>query len=110
MDIKKSILQVPESIDIQGTAEDREVYVNGQFLDPRPSWKIHNHSPDGFNWGYGGSGPAQLSLAILMKFMPANVAQRLYQSFKFKVVAGWEIGKDFDVKINLRAELLTLVS
>jgi Family of unknown function (DUF6166) len=27
--------------------------------------EIANHSPDGFEWGYGGSGPAQLALAIL---------------------------------------------
>lgn len=26
---------------------------------------IHNHSPDGFEWGYGGSGPAQLALALV---------------------------------------------
>lgn len=26
---------------------------------------LWNHSPDGFNWGYGGSGPAQTALAIL---------------------------------------------
>lgn len=26
---------------------------------------LRNHSPEGFEWGYGGSGPAQLALAIL---------------------------------------------
>jgi hypothetical protein len=26
---------------------------------------LRNHSPTGFAWGYGGSGPSQLSLAIL---------------------------------------------
>ena len=26
--------------------------------------ELWNHSPDGFNWGYGGSGPAQLALAL----------------------------------------------
>ena len=30
---------------------------------------IRNHSPSGFNWGYGGSGPAQLALAILADFL-----------------------------------------
>jgi hypothetical protein len=34
---------------------------------------IRNHSPDGFNWGYGGSGPSQLALAILADhFGPAK--------------------------------------
>lgn len=32
-------------------------------LDPK--LKLVNHSPTGFSWGYGGSGPAQLALAIL---------------------------------------------
>ncbi len=26
---------------------------------------LHNHSPDGFDWGYQGSGPAQLTLALV---------------------------------------------
>ena len=29
----------------------------GLPLDASPSQKLWNHSPDGFNWGYGGSGP-----------------------------------------------------
>lgn len=27
-----------------------------------------NHSPTGFNWGYGGSGPAETALSILVDF------------------------------------------
>jgi hypothetical protein len=27
-----------------------------------------NHSPTGFEWGYGGSGPSQLAFAILADF------------------------------------------
>jgi hypothetical protein len=27
------------------------------------------HSPDGFEWGYGGSGPADLALAILVDYL-----------------------------------------
>jgi hypothetical protein len=34
---------------------------------------IVNHSPDGFNWGYKGSGPAQLSLALLADAIPNDV-------------------------------------
>jgi hypothetical protein len=47
--------------------EGCEVYViqNGKRY-PLPRFEeIANHSPDGFEWGYGGSGPAQLALAIL---------------------------------------------
>lgn len=39
------------------------VTVNGQPLNPRLD--LWNHSPTGFEWGYCGSGPAQLALAIL---------------------------------------------
>jgi hypothetical protein len=36
---------------------------SGWALPPRND--LFNHSPDGFEWGYSGSGPAQLALAIL---------------------------------------------
>ena len=45
------------------TNESAEVTVNGVPLDPRPD--LRNHSPTGFEWGYGGSGPAELALALL---------------------------------------------
>jgi hypothetical protein len=42
-----------------------------------------NHSPDGFEWGYGGSGPAQLALALLVDATGnAERAMRLHQDFK----------------------------
>ena len=34
--------------------------------------EIINHSPDGFNWGYQGSGPAQLALALLYESLLAE--------------------------------------
>lgn len=37
---------------------NRQVWLDGELLDPKPSQKVYNHSPDGFNWGYGGSGPS----------------------------------------------------
>lgn len=63
-----------------------EVYVDGRRLDPAPSLAVANHSPTGFSWGYMGSGPAQLALAILLLFLPQSEAERLYQQFKFEVV------------------------
>lgn len=52
------------------------------------SLKIWNHSPDGFEWGYGGSGPAQLALAILLDYTgDAELASRLHQDFKRDVIA-----------------------
>ena len=32
-----------------------------RLLDPRPSQQLHQHSSSGFEWGYNGSGPAQLA-------------------------------------------------
>lgn len=45
------------------------------------------HSPDGFEWGYGGSGPADLALNILRMFVPPPEAWRLHHEFKFGVIA-----------------------
>jgi len=59
---------------------------NEEPLDPRAD--LRNHSPDGFNWGYGGSGPAQLALALLADALGDDAkAQAFYQDFKFKVIA-----------------------
>lgn len=63
------------------------VFIDGKPLDPGPSQKIYNHSPDGFTWGYNGSGPAQLALAILLHFADERFARRYYQDFKSDVIA-----------------------
>jgi hypothetical protein len=34
--------------------------------------RVVHHSPDGFEWGYGGSGPADFALNILDLFVPAT--------------------------------------
>ncbi len=61
-----------------------------KVLELAPSLKLRNHSPTGFEWGYCGSGPAQLALAILLDVTgDALVAQAFYQDFKQEVVAAW---------------------
>lgn len=75
------------TIKLDGDKETREVYLNGKRLDPAKSLKIRNHSPDGFNWGYGGSGPAQLALAICIELYGNKHAQKIYQNFKFRYIA-----------------------
>lgn len=55
-----------------------------------------NHSPDGFQWGYEGSGPAQLAFCILMKYflekgmstsLAAGAAWKYHQWYKRDVIA-----------------------
>lgn len=50
---------------------------------------IANHSPTGFAWGYNGSGPAQLALAILTTMIGSDDAKHLYHQFKDDFVAKW---------------------
>ena len=52
---------------VTGHGQSREVWWGQEGLHPRKSLAVYNHSPDGFAWGYGGSGPAQLALAILLR-------------------------------------------
>jgi hypothetical protein len=59
--------------------------VDGRPLDPRLD--LRNHSPSGFEFGYGGSGPAQLALAILADCCDDATALDCYQAFKWSVIA-----------------------
>jgi len=69
------------------------ITVDGEPLGLRLD--LWNHSPTGFEWGYGGSGPAQLALAILAHHyrnkdtLPPGdeVAIRLHQRFKWLTTA-----------------------
>lgn len=69
---------------LKGKDSTKDVWLDNEWLDPKPSQKIYNHSPDGFNWGYGGSGPAQLALAIILKLTGKSDG---YQDFKWKYIA-----------------------
>lgn len=79
---------------IIGNAGTRQVFVNNAILDPRPSQSLHNHSPDGFSWGYAGSGPAQLALALLLHFAGQKFALKHYQKFKFEVLYHQDMDRD----------------
>lgn len=73
-----------------GPGSGRVFIEHGHALNPR--FDLRNHSPDGFEWGYYGSGPAQLALALLCDVLggdegAAHLAQRLYQEFKAEKIA-----------------------
>jgi len=78
-----------------------QLWVDGKEIYPQLSQKIRNHSPDGFNWGYGGSGPAQAALAICLEIFDETwIAQALYQSFKWAFVTKWN-EDEFEVEIDI---------
>jgi hypothetical protein len=57
-------------------------------LDPRDSLELSNHSPDGFAWGYNGSGPAQTALGLLFDVTKnVDVSLEYYQVFKWEKIA-----------------------
>ena len=72
--------------------------INNRPVSPRND--LRNHSPDGFEFGYGGSGPAQLALAILADALGDDErALNLYQQFKWDIVSRqkvnhWELSKE----------------
>jgi hypothetical protein len=76
------------------------VYIDGNQLYPDISLKFRNHSPDGFAYGYMGSGPSQLALAILLKFYDAKVALQHYMDFKTDFVAKWKEPGEYEVDIT----------
>jgi len=64
-------------------------------LTPERSLELANHSPSGFEWGYGGSGPAQLALALLLDYTDdEEVALAEYKTFKTEVVSQLESVQD----------------
>jgi len=74
--------------------------INSSSLNPHH--EIVNHSPDGFEWGYSGSGPAQLAFALCYDALDGDQerAVKVYQRFKDRVVStlsrhGFQLNKTF---------------
>ena len=84
----------PESIFYVGNRDNGRVGVNvWDMKGPHclgeldPCFLLARHSPTGFEWGYEGSGPAQLALAILAHATNDVVALEHYQAFKRERIA-----------------------
>lgn len=67
------------------TADDCIVTIAGKVLPP--SKRGLQHSPDGHNFGYGGSGPACLAHSILTEVFDTPTADQFYQDFKWALIA-----------------------
>jgi hypothetical protein len=81
---------------LDGDAETGEVYLDGKWLDPRPGQKVWKKS-SAFSWGYGGSGPAQLALSIVLK-LTGDI--KGFQDFKWAVIAKLPEGQDFEIEFE----------
>jgi hypothetical protein len=94
---------------VHGDYDKAIILVNGERLTPEASLAVRNHSPGGFSWGYEGSGPAQLALAILLESgIEPDEAQRVHQDFKREFIAplpqdqGWAFEVDVQRWVALK--------
>jgi len=75
-----------------------EVQRNGSQFGTERSLYVMNHSPTGFSWGYLGSGPAQLGLALLLDIGLGNQrAVGLHNLFTQQVIAEWDINGEWAI-------------
>lgn len=87
---EQRIAQSDRVYSIQRTAQGVVCTVNEGTALSRPlplRLDLWNHSPTGFEFGYGGSGPAQLALAILADCCGDELAIAFHQPFKWAVIA-----------------------
>ena len=89
---------------IVGEVLPHAVWVDDVYLDPAASQAVFNHSPDGFAWGYHGSGPAQLALAILLRVgVERATAVRIHQHFKREHIAPLPMNQGFVMTLDVEA-------
>lgn len=75
--------------DAEGGSDVLVVVVDDNGARPLPlRLDLYEHSPTGFEWGYAGSGPAQLALAICADALGDDRrAERWHQHVKSALVA-----------------------
>jgi hypothetical protein len=87
-------------IRLRGQLNTGKVWLNGELLPLEPSLRLRNHSPTGFSWGYTGSGPSQLALAVMLAVYGEERALKCCWKFKEEVIARLPQA-DFDVEIDM---------
>ena len=94
---------------------DATIYVRdaaGQERELALRLDLRNHSPNGPEWGYTGSGPAQAALAICATVTDDETALQVYQGVNVRLIAtipqltdSWELSE-----AAVRAEIERLVA
>lgn len=81
--------------------ESRTIEIAGDPINPAESQCIINHSPTGFNWGYGGSGAAQTALAIIYHLtQDKDLSIALHQEFKRHYITNLNQVEDFELNVQ----------
>lgn len=81
-----------------------EVQENGES---HPLRHHLQHSPNGFNWGYSGSGPSELARSVLIDHLGVDeVDPRVAQRFKEEFVATWPMNGGWELKTETIAAWL----
>ncbi len=77
---------LPEHASLKGDPDDIVLWrtLEGEAHASVPH--VARHSPTGIEWGYGGSGPADLARSILFALADEPTADALYQPFKHEVI------------------------
>jgi hypothetical protein len=84
---------------IYGDHETSTVWIGDKVLDIRRSLKFENKSSS-YSWGYHGSGPSQLALAIMLELCDDDEnARRLFQEFKISFIADEPSDKDLMIPV-----------
>ena len=99
--LRKTLEEVfpqPDPIMLRGEWSTRRVWLDGKEITPEKSLSVMKHSPSGFAWGYGGSGPAQLALAILLDLVDKKSALNWYHDLKVSFIARLPEG-DFELPL-----------
>ena len=85
------------------------VYINGKQLSLKKSLEYVRIGYSGFEWGYGGAGPQQLSFAILLELTNEYIAHALCGSFAEEFVAKLPKG-NFEIPIEAAMRAIGKVS
>lgn len=77
-----------------GSATQRAVWMDQgkgiEPFEPAPSQAVALISREGFNWGFLGSGPHQLAIALLLDVThDQEIARTFAMRFKYAYVATW---------------------